>query len=483
MTTIFPFRLVSIAYATAVVAGVWACGGAHSDPVGTRASALSPAGGSGGGSSCRLDTTIVAGVKASSIAVDANNVYWASEALSYVAKSPLTGGTPATLATQSAFGNRMSKPRSITVDGTNVYWTAVDSPPPPGELVPQGNTYGAIETIPIAGASSPTAAVQGLDTWDQTFFQEEGLMAQPEAMTVRAGHVFFTSPMSAQTGAADVEVGLCIDGPCTSVQSPPWAWGPIWSYDGVTSSVVSDGTNVYWTLGGTMINTNSPDVGYVMQMPIAGGAATALATVPLVTGVTSPEEFLPAIAVNATNVYWIDVHRLANGDTTSALLTTPIGGGAVTTVASGFGATGDMAIDSANAYFVASGETLLTVPLTGGTPSVFANGVVQQASPPGSWAENGSPGKQIVVQGTNVYWVTANGDIAYAPTIASGASSFGGCCIGGQYHAAGEVDRFNSCYVCQPDVDPASWTYTMSRGCCYRSGGAWIGSACVYSNR
>lgn len=145
--------------------------------------------------------------------------------------------------------------------------------------------------------------------------------------------------------------------------------------------VVTDGTFVYWAdhEGGTL---NSVAVG--------GGSASSFAT-----GQVHPL----ALAVDVNNAYWV----AANG-------VYQFGGSAVTLLASG--SPTSIAVDSSYVYWTDEGTqsqegTVKRVPIGGGTVTTIATG---QASPRG-----------IFVSGSTVYWVNyGNGEVMSAAITGGG---------------------------------------------------------------
>jgi hypothetical protein len=85
----------------------------------------------------------------------------------------------------------------------------------------------------------------------------------------------------------------------------------------------------------------------------------------------------------------------------------PVGGGTPVAIASGVDTPFGLAVDGTNVYFTTIGNAhaVMVVPVTGGTPAVFAKGT----SP---WA--------ITVQGDHVYW-TDDGSVFSAPKSGVGA--------------------------------------------------------------
>ncbi len=79
------------------------------------------------------------------IALDSNNVYWASSGSAAVLKAPLGGGTATTVSAGVA-------PNAVASDGTNVYWTD-----------PGNNT---VLKTPVAGGSTVTLATGQNDPYD-----------------------------------------------------------------------------------------------------------------------------------------------------------------------------------------------------------------------------------------------------------------------------------------------------------------------------
>lgn len=126
--------------------------------------------------------------------------------------------------------------------------------------------------------------------------------------------------------------------------------------------IAVDDSNVYWTVFGG---------GRVMQAPLDGGAPVTIA-------VTQVNGANAAIAVDATSVYWA----------AGPLMKAPIGGGSATTLSATCGSCG-LAVSGSAAYCV-SNETVLSVPVDGGTPT--------------SLATTGGNACIIGVSGGSVYW-------------------------------------------------------------------------------
>jgi hypothetical protein len=200
------------------------------------------------------------------------------------------------------------------------------------------------------------------------------------------------------------------------------------------TSLVTDGTNLYWT--GEMGDAGWGGQGLVMKMPTSGGNPTTLATqgepvslaidatsaywmdytertvvkVPLAGGVpvtldTTPiSPFDYSLTVDNSNVYW----SAAGG-----LLSEPIQGGGVTTLVGAQYDIAGVAVDSVNVYWTKWGTcdssndgTVMMMPLVGGPAVTLAS---NQLCP---W--------QIATDGTRVYWATADkSDTWYLGTIVS----------------------------------------------------------------
>lgn len=130
-----------------------------------------------------------------------------------------------------------------------------------------------------------------------------------------------------------------------------------------------DANSVYWTAG-----TASYDTGAVMKVPLAGGAAVALAS-----GAPEPD----SIAVDATAVYW----TTGKGGT---VMKVPLAGGTITTLASGSSAWA-IAVDAASVYWATGSEgSVLKVPLAGGPIVTLASGQADTAA--------------VAVDASSVYW-------------------------------------------------------------------------------
>jgi hypothetical protein len=259
------------------------------------------------------------------LAVDATNVYWTT--VNAVMQAPIAGGGATTLASGQP-------PQAIAVDATNVYFTS--------SLI-----NAALISVPIGGGTPRTVS--------PTF--------GGNSIAVRAGYVYGTLgngggaptvgklltsggtpvPLGSSPGALN---GLAVDaanvywGTASSMMKAPIAGGGTATtvVSGNGSPVAVDANNLYYGfhgLGGS--NTYGP----VLQLPLAGGTPTTLAT-----GL----HMVDGIAVDAANVYWTD----NNGD----VLRVPIGGGAVTTLATKQVLCGDIAVDATHVYWVSVSAVL-----------------------------------------------------------------------------------------------------------------------------
>lgn len=153
--------------------------------------------------------------------------------------------------------------------------------------------------------------------------------------------------------------------------------------------IAVDAKNVYWTdLGSSSGGTTQ--VGSVLSVPIDGGTVVTLASARPSPG---------GIAVDATDVYWVDFGTYTPpGD----VMKVPIGGGTPTTLATSTnnGTPHDIAIDANNVYWT-DGAAVWQIPKSGGTPMMLAQGTLTSG---------------VAVDSSNVYWADEVGGGDAGPT-------------------------------------------------------------------
>jgi hypothetical protein len=236
------------------------------------------------------------------LAVDATNVYWTT--ISAVMQAPIAGGNATTLESGQM-------PQAIAVDATNVYFTSA-------------LLNSALLSVPIGGGTPKTLS----PTFGGNF------------IAVRAGYIYGT--LGNGGGATGPSVGRL----ATSGGTPV----PLGTSPGALNGLTVDATNLYWATASA-----------VLKAPIGGGGTTTT----LVTGNGSP------LAVDTNNLYY-GFHGLGGANTYGPVLQVPLAGGTSTTLATGLHMVDGIAVDAANVYWTDNGGSVLRVPIGGGAVTTLA---------------------------------------------------------------------------------------------------------------
>jgi len=135
------------------------------------------------------------------------------------------------------------------------------------------------------------------------------------------------------------------------------------AWPGFPSDTALTPSTVYWTTGSE-----------VMRAPFDGGSAAA--------PVAIAQRGAHAIVFRSDSLYWTNQGSPAG---TGSVVSLPLDGGAIVTLASGQDAPGALAVDDSNVYVVAGGSslddggvstvTLLSIPVTGGMPATLVSGL------------------------------------------------------------------------------------------------------------
>jgi hypothetical protein len=225
----------------------------------------------------------------------------------------------------------------LALDGSYVYWAET------------GNVPGYLFRAPIGGGPGSAVASD----------------SNAVPLTLSAGTLFYGSG-SYGTGNTAVRRVSAAGGAVTNIALNT----------GDLVSIAVDSSSVYWT---TYVTYN------VVKGPIAGGA-------PIVLAGSRPS--LPHhVAVDATNVYWVEG---------ADIFFVPKGGGAPAALISGISADlmilqGGFLYYSVNKGVGAPGTGIFRVPVSGGTPVAIATGLLLVST--------------LTTDGTTVYWSDGTNDL------------------------------------------------------------------------
>ena len=353
------------------------------------------------------------------IVVDETYAYWVNTVSTpncsppctwIIQKVALNGGTPVTLATV----NR--KVAALTSDADRLYWEEASSEP-----VSTGCQCGStIKSIPKAGGT-PTLLVDALlngaapapppghiaGSWYPTgglaVTATEVLFAaagyQVLAVPLSGGSVRTLATVNSGAGLASNAIrGLSVSGTnaywidCANqtLATVPITGGTVTELAtglGVPAdlnrpvSLAINATSAFWTEpGGPVGCCLRIGTGVIKRVALSGGAVSTV-----LSGLDAPA----ALAVDALNVVWAETWRVGKA---------PLGGGSVTTLASGIASNlACIAVDQTNLYTL-DGDYIKKVPLAGGTVEVLASARL------GSINDLSLTNQDIATDGTHVYW-------------------------------------------------------------------------------
>ncbi len=220
------------------------------------------------------------------------------------------------------------------------------------------------------------------------------------AGTCTAGECFVTlstpTPAGNIYGAYDLVLGKTTlywaeySGGGVSILSVPAAGGSTVTLASSTdypTGLAADTSHVFWASSSAF-----PDGGLIASVPASGGSQATIAS-----GLPNPQ----AIATDGTNVYFTDSSPCASATCTGYVLSVPVGGGTVSTLASHPGVGAWIFSAHGQLYWTTQDGRVLTVPTSGGTPTELAYEV--------------TGGLAVVADQAAAYWTNSGGDVMRLP--------------------------------------------------------------------
>jgi hypothetical protein len=276
------------------------------------------------------------------VAVNATTVFWTSED-GTVRSVPIAGGAVTTLATGQ------TNPEGIAADAVDVYW------------VNAGSFDGAVTSLPVGGGA-PTLIASG--------------QARPEFITIDAANVYWTTSDGGTVLTAPIGGGAAST--LATVQPGP-------------KGIAVSGDDVYWTNWGP--GSGAPGSGSVMSHSALGGLGEQPTTL------ASGQSYPSAIALDATNLYWLDTDENQPTSKPRVMKMARSGGAPETLAVPSTSFVSSIAVDATRVYWTQGGPhdgAVMAVPIEGGTPVTLAS---NQPDPLG-----------IALDATAIYWVNNGND-------------------------------------------------------------------------
>jgi hypothetical protein len=261
-------------------------------------------------------------------------------------------------------------PVSLAVDANNVYVWSVGTFKLSSSV---NNQDGTVVQVPLNGGPAITLR-QNLEA-----FYDAGYL---NAVTVDSNYVYWVEGAAGNDGA---------------IMRAPIGGGsatPIYTGQYVPQAVATDGTNVYWANWGTFDSQGrSNNDGTLWQGPVGGGTPIQLAS-----NLGGPS----TIGLDSNNVYWVNLGTLGINNfpalNSGSVMKTPIGGGPVTTIATGQSVPFSILVDNGTVYWTEYGLSapglIMSASTAGGTVTPLVSGLNDPSA--------------LAIAGKTLLWTNAN---------------------------------------------------------------------------
>jgi hypothetical protein len=261
-------------------------------------------------------------------------------------------------------------PVSLAVDANNVYVWSVGTFKLSSSI---NNHDGTVVQIPLGGGA-PITLAQGMEV-----FYDSGYL---NAIAVDSKNVYWVAGASGNDGAI--------------MKAPIGGGSAVALYSGqyLPQAITTDGTNVYWANWGTFdAQGRSNNDGTIWQGSVNGGTPIMLA---------SNQAGPSTMGLDAKNVYWVDLGKLGADNfpalNSGSVVTAPIGGGNVTTIATAQSVPFSLLVAGGTLYWSEYGLSapglIMSAPTNGGTVAPLVSGLNDPSA--------------LAISGSTLYWTNAN---------------------------------------------------------------------------